>query len=66
MTSQGVLVLDTNKPRQTTVRVPPETLRKARYHLDKEGRSIQEFLAEQLERYVREQEQAPPEAAECA
>lgn len=56
MTSQGVLILDTDKLRQTTVRVPPDLLRKARFYLDEEGKSIQEFLADQLAEYVRKRE----------
>jgi len=47
-----------SKFRQTSVRVDATILRKARFYLDEENKSIQEFLSEQLERYVEEREQA--------
>lgn len=68
MTS-GVIALADQKPRQTTLRADPELLRKARFYLDEEHKSINEFLVEQLEVYVRqrdEQRATSPKAAECA
>lgn len=67
MTSEVISLAD-EKLRATTVRVRPELLRKARFYLDEENKSIQEFLAEQLEQYVqhREQAQPPQTTEECA
>jgi hypothetical protein len=42
--------------KQTTIRVDPDVLRKARYYLDAENRSVNEFLAEQLAAYIWEHE----------
>jgi predicted DNA-binding protein len=55
MTSE-VLSLADQKPRQTTFRTDPELLRKARFLLDREGKSVAQFLNEALERYVQEHE----------
>lgn len=51
------------KPRATTLRADPETLRKARYFLDKHGKTINEFLVEQLERFIHECEQQKAHAS---
>lgn len=68
MTSEVISLEDKKDLRQTTVRVAPELLRKARFYLDEERKSVQEFLAEQLEQYVhrREQEQSSKTTEECA
>lgn len=67
MTS-GVITLADQKPRQTTVRVDPDLLRKARFYLDEEDKSVQQFLVEQLEQYVQSREQSRPlrPREECA
>jgi excinuclease UvrABC nuclease subunit len=54
--------------RQTTLRVEPELLRKARFFLDEEGKSINEYLVQQLTEYVRECEQgrAARRTQDCA
>lgn len=54
--------------RTTSVRVRPELLRDARYFLDEEGKSLQEFLADQLEQYVqrRKQEKSSSPGQQCA
>jgi predicted HicB family RNase H-like nuclease len=57
MTSE-VLSMADHKPRQTTLRVDPELLRKARYYLDAEGKSVQEFLVQQLHAYVAQHDAA--------
>jgi hypothetical protein len=49
-----------NRPhelRQTTFRIDPDLLRRARFYLDEEGKSVAQFVVEQLERYVREHEE---------
>lgn len=43
--------------RQTTLRIDAEKLRKARYYLDSENKSVNEFLVEQLETYIAQKEQ---------
>lgn len=51
--TQGAFTVMTEKTfRQTTIRVDPELLRKARFYLDEHDKSINEFLVEQLEKYV--------------
>ena len=66
--AQWSAVLHALPPRATTLRVDPELLRKARYFLDEEDKSVNEFLLEQLTAYVRqrEQEQPPRSKEECA
>lgn len=68
MTSEVISLANKKLLRQTTVRVEPELLRKARFYLDEDGKSVQEFLAEQLATYVRqrEQEQPPRSTEACA
>lgn len=69
MTAGVITLADKKPPRQTTLRVDPELLRKARFYLDEDGKSINEFVVEQLTHYVqqRERERASPQsAAECA
>jgi hypothetical protein len=68
MTS-GVISLAEKKPlRQTTLRVEADLLRKARFYLDEDGKSVTEFLIEQLEQYVQRREQSgtKPLTQECA
>ncbi len=68
MTSEVISLTDKKNLRVTTLRADPDLLRKARYFLDEENKSINEFLVEQLTIYVRhrEQRQAPRKAEECA
>lgn len=68
MTSEVISLADKQSLRQTTLRVPPELLRKARFFLDEDGKSINEYLTEQLEAYVRRREQEQPSQAaeDCA
>jgi hypothetical protein len=68
MTSEVISLADKKPLRQTTVRAEPELLRKARFYLDEDGKSINEFLVEQLTTYVRQREQASssPIKEECA
>lgn len=66
MTSE-VISLAEKKLRQTTLRVDPELLRKARFFLDEEEKSVSEFLIQQLEQYVQQREhQVPRPKADCA
>lgn len=67
MTSEVISLAD-KKPRATTLRVDPELLRKARFFLDEEDKSVNEFLLEQLTAYVRRREKERPlrSAEECA
>lgn len=58
MTSQENPLAAQKETKQTTVRVVPELLRKARFYLDEENRSVQEFLAECLTAYVQERDKA--------
>lgn len=46
--------------RQTTIRVDAELLRKARYFLDREHLSVNEFFIKSLEAYLAEREQDAP------
>lgn len=57
MTSEVIPMAEKKDLRQTAVRVAPEVLRLAKYHLDKEGSNLQEFLSQQLLRYVAQREQ---------
>jgi predicted HicB family RNase H-like nuclease len=63
-----VIPLADAKPRQTTLRVDPELLRKARFFLDEEGKSVSEYLVEQLRHYVAQREQKAPvrDKEDCA
>lgn len=63
-----VISLAESKLRQTTLRVPPEILREARFLLDEEEKSINEFLVDALKAYIahRKQAKAAPPEAECA
>jgi len=63
MTSQVITLTETSL-RQTTIRVDAALLRKARFLLDEEGKSINEFLVEQLAAYVQQREQAQPQDQE--
>jgi hypothetical protein len=63
MTSQVITLAETSL-RQTTLRVDAVLLRKARFLLDEEGKSINEFLVEQLAAYVQRREQAQPQDQE--
>lgn len=66
MTSEVIALADA-KPRQTTLRVDPELLRKARFYLDEEGKSVSEYLVEQLRHYVAQREhKAPGRQEDCA
>ena len=49
--------------KQTTLRVDPEVLRKVRFHLAAENKSVNEFLAEQLEAYLAQHEANAPDRA---
>jgi hypothetical protein len=60
LTSEVIPMAEKKDLRQTAVRVAPEILRLAKYHLDKEGSNLQEFLSEQLERYVEQRTQEQP------
>lgn len=68
MTSEVLALSEKNPIRQTTLRVEAELLRKARFYLDEDGKSVQEFLAEQLAAYVRKREKKGdlPRSADCA
>lgn len=54
--------------KQTTLRVDPLLLRKARFYLEGEHKSVSEFLVEQLETYVAHHEKRDhkPELAATA
>lgn len=52
MTSEVISLADKKTLRQTTLRIEPELLRKARFYLDEEEKSINEFVVEQLKNYV--------------
>ena len=53
----GVLSLTEKKRiRQTTFRAEADLLRKARFYLNEEGKSVAQFLNEELETYVRQRE----------
>jgi len=55
----GVISLAEKKiQRQTTLRIDPELLRKARFYLDEENKSINEFVTDQLAAYVAQREAA--------
>jgi hypothetical protein len=41
----------------TTIRVDPDVLRKARFYLDIEHKSVTEYLADQLATYVAQREE---------
>ena len=45
---------------QTTLRADATTLRKARFYLNEEGSSINEFCAKQLEQYIEKRERRAP------
>ena len=62
MTSRVIHLADQKHIRQTTLRADAELLRKARFYLDEEGKSVAQFLVEQLERYVQQREESgsPP------
>jgi predicted HicB family RNase H-like nuclease len=54
-------VAEKKDTKQTTVRVKPELMRKARFYLDEENKSVQEFLADCLATYVHRREQRQAE-----
>jgi hypothetical protein len=68
MTSEVISLAEKKPVRQTTVRVEADLLRKARFYLDEDGKNVQEFLVEQLARYVceREQRHTSKTTEECA
>lgn len=49
--------MEQKRMKQTTLRVDAALLRKARFYLDCENKSVVEFLVEQLEDYVQEHEE---------
>jgi hypothetical protein len=67
MTSEVISLAD-KKPRATTLRVDPELLREARFFLDEEDKSVNEFLLEQLTAYVQRRKRERPRRSteECA
>jgi predicted HicB family RNase H-like nuclease len=65
----GIIALaDKKQQRQTTLRIEPELLREARFFLDEDGKSINEFVVEQLKRYVEQcrRKRSSPRVTECA
>jgi predicted DNA-binding protein len=52
MTSEVISLAEKKDLRQTTFRADPELIRKARFLLDREGKSVAQFLVEALEQYV--------------
>lgn len=67
MTSEVISLADKKDLRQTTFRANPELIRKARFLLDREGKSVAQFLVEALEHYVTEHEgEIQQPKGECA
>jgi predicted HicB family RNase H-like nuclease len=52
MTSEVIALAEKKPLRQTTFRIDPNLLRRARFYLDIEGKSVAQFVVEQLEHYV--------------
>ena len=49
--------------KQTTYRVDPEILRQARLLLDRQGKSVNDYITEQLEALIAHEDQARPRRA---
>ena len=56
MTSEVITLTKHSSVRQTTLRIDADLLRRARFYLDEDGKSVSEYLVEQLRLYVQERE----------